>query len=187
MLGVGSFATLAAWTDTENASASFTTSVFDTESQSAGSPSYTSNTAAPGASLTFSASAMSPGVSYYAWWNVRTTPTTNVAGSVALTGVAATGALAPALQYRMVRMSAPSPTATCGSAAFTGSPVFVAGASGSYLAVTQVPASPVASPIAASGGQLGYCLEVRVISGSASSFQGQTATVTWTLTSTSAT
>lgn len=188
VFGAGAFATLAAWTDTENATGSFGASVFDTQSASAGSPTYTSQTAAPGASLTFNATAMSPGTSFFAWLNVRTTPTTNVAGTVALTGVANNGGgLVGALQYRAVRMSSASPASTCNAAAFTtGTPVFIAGTSGTYSAITQVPASPVSSPIAAAGAEIGYCFEVRITPGSANTFQGTTATVTWTFTSTSA-
>lgn len=185
VLGIGSLSTLAAWTDTENATGSFAASVFDTESQSAGSPTYASNTTAPGAALTFTATAMSPGVSFYAWLNVRTTPATNDTGTVALTSIANTGALAPALQYRAVRMTAANPTATCGAAAFSGTPTFIAGGASTYLPVSSVPASPTSNPIGAAGAQIGFCFEVRVAAGSASSFQGSVATVTWTFTSTS--
>ena len=66
VLGIGTAATLAAWTDTENATGGFGASVFGTESQSAGSPTYASNTTAPGATLSFDATAMSPGTSFYA-------------------------------------------------------------------------------------------------------------------------
>ncbi|WP_164743505.1 SipW-dependent-type signal peptide-containing protein [Microbacterium sulfonylureivorans] len=188
VFGVGAFATLAAWTDTENATGSFGASVFGTESQSAGSPTYTSQTAAPGASLTFNATAMSPGTSFYAWLNVRTTPASTVGGTVALTGIANNaGGLVGALQYRAVRTASVNPTSPCDATAFTGTPVFIAGAAATYLQVTAaVPASPVASPIAAAGGAIGYCFEVRVAPGSANTYQGTTATVTWTFTSTSA-
>ncbi|GAA2977916.1 putative ribosomally synthesized peptide with SipW-like signal peptide [Microbacterium terrae] len=185
VLGIGSIATIAAWTDGENATGTFGSSVFDTESQSAGSPAYASRPTAPGASLTFSATAMSPGTSYYAWVNVRTTPASTVGGSVTLTSATATGALAPALQYRMVRLASTASSSNCVAGAFAGTPVFVAGGSSAYSAVTTVPASPVANPIGAAGAELGFCVEVRVAPGSASSYQGQTATVTWAFTSTS--
>ena len=188
VFGVGAFATLAAWTDNENATGSFGASVFDTQSASAGSPTYASNTAAPGASLTFNASAMSPGVSHYAWLNVRTTTATTVAGTVALTGIANNaGGLIGALQYRIVRTASVNPTSPCDATAFAGTPVFIAGAAATYLqANAAVPVTPVASPIAAAGGAIGYCFEVRVAPGSANTYQGTTGTVTWTFTSTSA-
>lgn len=186
VLGIGSIATIAAWTDNENATGAFSTSIFDTESQSAGSPAYASRPTAPGATLSFAATAMSPGVSSYAWVNVRTTAASTVGGTITLTSATATGTLAPALQYRMVRLGAAGSAANCVATAFTaGTPVFVAGASGTYSAVTTVPASPVANPIGAGGSELGFCVEVRVTPGSANSYQGQTATVTWAFTATS--
>jgi predicted ribosomally synthesized peptide with SipW-like signal peptide len=186
VLGAGSIATLAAWTDTENATGSFGASVFATESQSQGTPTYAGHPTAPGASLTFNATAMSPGTSFYAWLNVRTTAASTVGGTVNLTAAAPSGALAPALQYRAVRLTGPSPGAACDATAFAGTPTFIAGAAATYLPVAQVPGTPVASTIGAAGAQLGFCFEVRIIAGSADTFQGQTATVTWTFTATSA-
>ena len=186
VLGIGTAVTLAAWADSENATGSFGASVFGTESQSAGSPTYASNTTTPGASLSFNATAMSPGTSFYAWLNVRTTTASTVGGTVALTSAAPTGGLAPALEYRAVRMTGPNPTSTCNATAFSGTPVFIAGAAASYLPVSQVPATQVASPIGAAGAQLGFCFEVRLAPGTAGSFQGQTGSVTWTFTATSA-
>lgn len=187
VLGLGTASTLAAWTDVENATAAFSASVFGTESQSAGSSTYASNTSAPGAALTFTpGSGLSPGVASYAWLNIRTTPASTVAGTVSLTGVTPSGGLAPALQYRAVRMTAANPTGVCDATAFSGTPAYIAGASGTYLPVTQLPASPVANAIGAAGAQLGFCFEVRIAPGAADSFQGQTATVTWTFTATSA-
>ena len=84
-----------------------------------------------------------------------------------------------------MRLSGPAPGAACSSAAFTGSPVFIAGGAATYSAVTQVPVTPTANPIGAAGAQLGFCFEVRVATGAANSFQGTTATVTWTMTGTS--
>ncbi|GAA1923103.1 hypothetical protein GCM10009775_14380 [Microbacterium aoyamense] len=186
VLGVGSIATIAAWTDNENATGSFGASIFDTESQSAGSPAYASRPTAPGATLTFNATAMSPSTSYFAWLNIRTTTTTTVGGNVTLTGAAATGTLAPALQYRLIRLGGVGSAANCVSTAFTAGSVYLAGSSTTYSTVTTVPASPLANPIGASGAELGFCVEVRVAAGSANTYQGQTATVTWTFTATSA-
>lgn len=186
VLGIGTAVTLAAWTDTENATGSFGTSVFGTESQSADSPTYASNTTSPGATLAFDAASMSPDTSYYAWLNVRTTPASTVGGTVNLTSSAATGGLAPALQYRAVRMPGPSPSSTCNSEAFTGASVYIAGASASYLPVSQVPSTPVTNPIGAAGAELGFCFEVQITPGTPSSFQGETGAVTWTFTATSA-
>ncbi|WP_160150904.1 SipW-dependent-type signal peptide-containing protein [Microbacterium timonense] len=188
VLGIGTAVTLAAWTDTENATGSFGASVFNTESQSAGSPAYASNTTAPGAALTFNAAQMSPGVSSFAWLNVRTTPASTVGGTVALSAVTpSAGGLTPALQYRAVRMTNPSPGSTCDATAFTtGTPTFIAGGSATYLPVSQLPATAIANTIGAAGAQLGFCFEVRIMTGAANTYQGTTATVTWSFTGTSA-
>ncbi|WP_164861880.1 hypothetical protein, partial [Microbacterium sp. CPCC 204701] len=178
--------TLASWTDTENATGSFGSSVFGTQSRSQGTPTYASQTTAPGATLLFDAPAMSPGTSFYAWLNVRTTPASTVGGTVDLTSAAPTGGLTPALQYRAIRMPGPSPSSTCDAAAFTGAPVYIAGAATSYLAVSQVPTTPIANAIGAAGAEVGFCFEVRIAPGTADSFQGQTGSVTWTFTATSA-
>lgn len=189
VLGIGTTATLAAWNDTEVGTGSFGASVFGTESQSAGSPAYASNTTAPGASLTFNATAMSPGVSFYAYLNVRTTPASTVGGNVALTSASVTpttaGTIGPALEYRAVRLAGVAPGTPCSSTAFTGTPTFIAGNATTWLPVSQAPASPIANPIGAAGAALGFCFEVRIMNGAANSVQGTTATVTWTMTGTS--
>lgn len=186
VFGIGAAVTLAAWNDSEVGTGSFASSVFDTESQSAGSPTYASRPTAPGATLSFAATAMSPGVSHYAWLNVRTTTASTVGGNVTLTGVTNNaGGLVGALEYRAVRMTAPNPTATCAAAAFTGTPTFIAGGASSYLPVTTVPGTAVANPVAAAGGAIGFCVEVRVVNGAANTFQGQSATVTWQFTAAS--
>ena len=182
VLGIGAAATLAAWTNNENATGTFGASTFNTQSSSSAGV-WASNTTAPGVALVFNATAMSPTVSHFATLNVRTTAATNVAGNVTLTSCTPAGALAPVLEYRAVQVSA---AATCTSTTFSsGSPLYVAGSSSTYIAVTTVPAVPVQAPIAAAGGEIRYCFDVRVQSTAASSYQGNTATVTWLFTATS--
>ncbi|MEH3090270.1 MAG: SipW-dependent-type signal peptide-containing protein [Microbacterium arborescens] len=187
VLGVGTVSTIAAWTDSETATGAFAASVFDTQSQSAGTPTYASHpTGGPSAALTFTAAGLSPGVATQAWLNIRTSPASTVGGTVALTGASSTGVLSSALEYRAVRLPAAVPTATCNAAAFSGSPVFIAGGASSYIPVTSTPSPAVANAIDAAGAQLGFCIEVRVRTGAENSFQGTSATVTWTFTGTSA-
>ncbi|RXZ72272.1 SipW-dependent-type signal peptide-containing protein [Agromyces albus] len=188
VLGAGATATLAAWTDTETATGSFGSSVFDLQSQSAGSPTYADNAVAPGASLTFNATAMSPSVSHYAWLNVRTTPASTVGGDVVLTGLdvdSTDNALAPALEYRAVRTSSPNPTIACNAAAFAAPSTFIVGGTTTWVALSSAPPTPVSNPIGAAGASIGFCFDVRVIAGAANSYQGETAKATWTFTGTS--
>ena len=174
--------TLAAWTDTENATGNFAASTFNTESTGA-TINWASNTTSPGASLTFAATSMSPTVSHFATLNVRTTAATTVGGTVALSSATVTGTLSAVLEYRAVRT--PLSSTTCNAAAFTGSPVWIAGGASTWIAASTVPGSPVASSIAAAGAEIRYCFDVRVQTGAASSYQGTTGTVTWLFSATS--
>jgi predicted ribosomally synthesized peptide with SipW-like signal peptide len=182
VLGVGATTTLASWTDSESATGSFTTSVFDTESSTTAGV-WVDNLGVPGATLAFDATAMSPAVSFYAWLNVRTTAASTVGGTVTLTGATAAGTLAPVLEYRTVRT--PASGTTCDAAAFSGTPTWIAGAASAYLAATAVPDTAIASAITSPSGELRYCFDVRVQSGADSSYQGTAATVTWSLTANS--
>jgi len=182
VLGIGAAATLAAWTTNENATGTFGASTFNTQSSSSAGV-WASNTTAPGVALVFNATGMSPTVSHFATLNVRTTAATNVAGNVTLTSATPAGALAPVLEYRAVQVSAA--TACTATTFTTGTPVYVAGAVGTYIAVSAVPAVPVQTSLAAAGGETRYCFDVRVQSTAASSYQGNTATVTWLFTATS--
>ena len=188
VLGAGATATLAAWTDTEVATGNFGSSVFDLQSQSAGSPTYADHPEAPGASLTFNAAAMSPGVSHYAWLNVRTTPASTVAGDVGLTGLVVDtedDLLAPALEYRAVRTISPNPTIACDVAAFAAPSIYIVGGTSTWVPLTDAPPAPVSNPIGPAGASIGFCFDVRVMVGAANTFQGQTASSTWTFTGTS--
>lgn len=176
VLGIGTTMTLAAWTDQEFATGSFQTSIFNTESSTVADV-WASNTTAPGATLAFSATSMSPTVSFYAWINIRTTSASTVGGTITLADSATTGDLVPVLEYRAVRTAAT--TTTCDSTAFSGSPTYIAGGSSTYLAVTGVPASAVESSITSPSGELRFCFEVRVQSGAANTYQGKTGSVTW--------
>jgi predicted ribosomally synthesized peptide with SipW-like signal peptide len=181
VLGIGAAATLAAWTNAENATGTFGASTFATQSSTVAGV-YANNPTAPGAGLVFNATAMSPTVSHYAWLNVRTTAATNVAGTVTLTSSTPAGTLAPVLEYRAVQTGA---AVACNATAFTGSPTWITGPTGAYLPAANVAAVPVASALAAAGGETRVCFDVRVTSTAATSYQGATATVTWLFTASS--
>ena len=185
VLGAGATATLAAWNDAEVATGAFASSVFDLQSQSAGSPTYADHAAPPGASLTFNATAMSPGVSSYAWLNVRTTPASTVAGTVTLTALDRSGTLAPALEYRAVRTVSANPTSACNAGAFAAPSVFIVGGTSTWVPLSTAPPAAVSNAIGAAGAAIGFCFDVRVLAGAANSFQGQAASATWTFTGTS--
>jgi len=184
VVGIGVTVTLASWVDREFGSASFTASTFDTESTSAAtSTGWASNASAPGAALTFNATAMSPGTLQYATLNVRTTAGTSVPGTIVLTSATTTGTLPAVLEYRLVRTATTS--TACNAAAFTGSTYIAGAATPTYLAPTTVPGVAVSSTLAAAGGEIRYCFEVRMQTTAATSYQGATGTITWQFAATS--
>lgn len=184
VLGVGMTVTLASWVDREYGSGTFTASTFDTESTSAAtSTGWASNSSAPGASLTFNATAMSPGALQYATLNVRTTAGTTVPGTIVLTSASTTGTLPTVLEYRLVRTATTS--TACNAAAFSSSTYIAGSATPTYLAPTTVPGVAVSSTLAAAGGEIRYCFEVRMLTNASTSYQGATGTITWQFAATS--
>ncbi|MBC7725199.1 MAG: hypothetical protein H7146_10700 [Burkholderiaceae bacterium] len=182
VLGVGSTATLASWTDVENASGSFATSVFATESSVQGGT-WAAHETAPGPTVTVNSAGYSPGTVGYLQVVVRGTAG-SIAGGIDLTGATTTGAadLSSAFRYRVVRT-----TAACTAAAFTGTPTFVVGSTGAQpLGQGSTASSPLAAaPASAAGDATGFCFEVTLPAGAANTLQGKTATATWQLISTS--
>ena len=189
VLGIGAAVTLAAWNDSEFATANITTSTFNTES-SVGGTAYVDNVTSPGTSVTLPVGAFSPGTTGYLPVLVRT-KATSIAGTVALGGAVFTGTdaalLSTAFVYRVVRT-----TATCDATAFTGTPTWVVGTSTASAApaltvgqnggVTNVVA---AGAPAAPGTATGFCFEVTLPASAASTLQGKTAAATWQFLATS--
>lgn len=183
VLGVGATLTLAAWNDNEYATGSFEASVFSIEGSTDGSTFAEHPTSGTAAVLSFAATAMSPGVSHYALFDIRTTAATTVAGTVALNSSDASGTLSAALEYRTVLIGA---GATCDATAFGGTPTWIAGGASAYLDAGTMPGSTPTTLIAAAGGQtLRYCFDVRVTTDAANSYQGATADLTWGFAATS--
>ena len=181
VLGVGAAVTLAAWTDQENGSGSFTASVFNTES-SIDRATWAHNTNPAVATFT-AATGMSPTVSTFAPFNIRTTATTSVDGSVVLSAITRSGTLTDVLEYRIARLA--TVTTVC-NATNIASGTFILGGGSTWVAATAaLPGSPVSSAITAAGGELRYCIDVRIASGAANSYQGANGTLTWTFTATS--
>lgn len=183
VLGVGAAVTLAAWNDSEYATGSFSASVFNTES-SIDRDTWAHNTNPPVATFT-AVSGMSPTVSAYSSFNIRTTSATNVAGTVSLTNLARTttaGSLTEVLEYRIARLA--TATTACNATTIAAG-TWVAGGASSYVAATAAVPAPVSSALAAGGGEVRFCIDVRIAAGAANSYQGATGTLTWTFTATS--
>ena len=180
VLGVGATATLAAWNDAENASGSFGSSVFATVSKNSTDATFASHDQTP-ATLTFAATAMSPGALFTAGLDVRTTGAADtpalastVGGTAVLTSAtpAGDGLLTGQLEYRAVVTT----TATACSAATY---------AGAYVAATAVPASIQGALTANAANTVRFCFQIRLKTDAPNTTQGRTGTVTWAFTSTS--
>ena len=177
VLGVGGTMTFASWTDTEFGTASFSASIFDTESSADGGA-WASNIAAPGATFTAS-SGMSPLVSKYTTLDLRTTAASTVGGTITLATAAKSGTLADVLEYRIVRVASAT---TCAAGVFTAGATYIAGDFTTYIAGGAMPGSTPGSTITSPSGAFRYCFEVRIKSGTANSYQGSTGSLTWSFT-----
>ena len=176
MLGIGATITLAAWTDQEAASGSFNASVFNTES-SIDRTTWAHNTNPPVATFT-AVTGMSPTVSAYSSFNIRTTAATTVGGIITLSSLARSGTLTDALEYRVARLA--TATTACDSTTIAAGTFLVGSAASWAAASAALPVTPVASAIGAAGSEHRYCIDVRIVSGAANTFQGTTGTLTWT-------
>jgi len=168
-LGVGATWTVAAWQDPEVASASFVAGSFDTQSQGAGgdwahhAPGEAVALAAELTGLAPGGTAAEPtaGPSSYGWLNVRTAPGSTRGGDVTLTEVTADGALARALEYRVVARAAS--TLECTAADFAADATYLAGGPSSYAAVADgVPGGAAVAVGADAQDAAGLCVDLRV-------------------------
>lgn len=175
VFGIGATATLAAWTDTEQASGSFKAGTFNIE-RSVDGTNWNSST-----TMTFNATGMYPGSKVYAPVFIRTTPDTTIDGDLKVSTEGATGTangIAGSLVYRAVTASYKSGGFTCDATTFAGSPTYV------YSASTPLSNSSggagTQSVEKTSGSVRAYCFEVTLPADAPSAAQGTNASKTWT-------
>lgn len=182
VFGIGSAATVAAWTDTEEASGSFEAGTFTIELAVDGSWSNSSE-------MAFDASGMFPGSKVYAPVFVRTTSTTTMDGELAVSSGGATGGangIAGSLEYRAVTKSlAPGEETTfsdgCTASAFDGSSAFVfGGASSNEPLIDGADGEGTQNLSKVSGSIAAYCFEVTLPADTPSGAQGTSAANIWT-------
>ena len=158
--------TLASWNDSEYATTTLSTSVFNTESSLNGGSTYADNAAPPGPSVTFSGAVFAPGDVQY--WNILTrTKAKSIPGTLTVPAPALGGANTATLsQYFVYRVV--NTTAACNAAAFTTSPVWVVGnpttkrplTAGQEAGVTiSLPAATATLPSAVTG----LCFEMTLL------------------------
>ncbi|WP_221586222.1 SipW-dependent-type signal peptide-containing protein [Microbacterium sp. G2-8] len=168
-LGVASAWTVAAWQDPEAATTSFTAGTFDTQSQGA-SGEWASHEPGSPALLSADLTGLAPGGSYdapaagdsqYVWLNVRTGESSTRGGSVQLGSFTADGALADALEYRVVTRVASE--SECTAADFTADAIYLVGGP-DLFASTSAPAPTGATVGIGAHAQnaAGVCAEIRV-------------------------
>lgn len=178
VLGVGAAATLAAWNDSEYATATFTSGKFDIVGAIDGatfSGHATSGTAA-GLNFQLPPTAMAPGSTTYALFSVKTA-NPSVAGNLLLSaGTPGGTGLAAHLTYGVRTVA----TAVCDATTYSTGTVVVA--AGSALTAGAAGTQPVA---ANGGSQVNYCFAVTLPTTAPNAAQSLTMSQTWQILGTS--
>ncbi|MDR2997768.1 MAG: SipW-dependent-type signal peptide-containing protein [Microbacterium sp.] len=179
VLGIGMAATLAAWTDEENAASTVQAGTFSLVSQTR-DDAFASHGSGNAARLGLDATGLYPGVSKAGWIQIKTSGT--LGGTVTLSGItlappataAADQALRDALTARVVPVAQTTdctPTTTGGTA----------------LPLLTVPTSAQLPPATLTGGganTVTYCVILTLPSTAPTTAQGGTVTPMWTFTGT---
>lgn len=178
VFGVGATATVAAWTDTEEASGSFEAGRFNIELSVDGTDWKNTST------MTFNAGSMYPGQKVYAPVFVRTTANTSVGGTLAVSGGGADpqNAFSSALNYRSATRSMPSPSDfVCNEANFPGSGDYVFGNGSTGVALNSSPTAQTTQKLdSAAASVQAYCFEVTLPTNAPNAAQGLSTSHTWT-------
>lgn len=176
VLGIGAATTMAAWTDSQYAKATFTAGVFKLESSADGSA-WAKHTSSSPAQLSVGTAGMSPGVSGFGFLDVRTTGESDLAGTAALlpaTVGSGSSDMVGALEFRAKALTG---GVSCNASTLGAAP---------YTAVTGLPTGLGGQVLAAvSGNVVRFCLEVRMKTGAPSSIQGESTNLTWAVQGTS--
>ncbi len=187
--------TLATWLDHERATAHFATGTFQSQSQAAGGTDWATHpTGAPVVLAADGLAGLAPGGDHaspaagearYLWLNLRTAPGSDWSGHAKVTASTASGALAPALEYRIVQRASASTEACTADDLASGTPVI--GDATTWQAADQPVTTSARVAIGADGTDpAGLCVAVRVGAGAAGSagsgYQGTTADLGWTVT-----
>lgn len=181
VLGIGSAATMAAWTDNESTTGSFAAGRFAIQT-SVNKTDWNSES-----QMTFSASNMYPRAVVYAPVFVRTTSESTYKATISVSSEAISNPneLATNLDYKTavqtIAVDALGSYA-CNANTFSGA-TFVYGGASSQVGLEEAKASTVTSEAAArSGDVLAYCFQVTLAANTPTAAQGQSATKTWTFT-----
>lgn len=176
VLGIGAATTMAAWTDSQQATATFAAGVFTLVSSVDGSA-WADHAQGNPAVLALGTSGMSPGDSGFGYLDVKTSSASTLGGTVVLeaatAGFSSDAGMVSALEFRAKALAA---GATCDATALAGS---------AFVAVTSAPAIAPQTIKAAGNDALRYCLEVRMVANADDAVQGKSANMIWTVRGTS--
>jgi predicted ribosomally synthesized peptide with SipW-like signal peptide len=182
VLGVGAAATLAAWNDSEHATATFTAGRFDIVGSVDGQT-FSQHPTAPGAGLQFTlptpAGALTPGDTAYTLFSVKTVAPASMPGTVQIKANAANNSgLGAYLTYRVRTIA----QLTCDATSFaTGTDV-----PGLATGVPLTTSATGAQALAADGtAQVNYCFAVTLPAGTPNAAQGATLAASWEFAATS--
>ncbi|WP_334150159.1 SipW-dependent-type signal peptide-containing protein [Microbacterium sp.] len=178
VFGIGVTATLAAWNDSEYATATFQAGRFDIVGATDGATFTSHATTGTAASLSFvlAPTAMAPGTTTYALFSVKTA-NPSVAGTVQLTaGTPGGTGLATHLTYGVRTIAG----TTCNATTYPAGTAVVA--DGSALTANGAATQAVT---ANGGAQVNYCIAVTLPTTAVNAAQGLTMTQTWQFVGTS--
>ena len=182
VFGIGAAATLAAWTDTEEATGSFKAGTFNIDLSVDGSNWNNTPT------MTFNATGMYPGSKVYAPVFIRTTPDTSIDGELKVSsgGTGGTSGIAGSLVYKAVTASYSSGGFTCNASAFNSGADYVYGGASTTTNLSEKDRQGAGSQsVGKTGSSIrAYCFEVTLPTTTPSSAQGTSASNTWTFTAT---
>lgn len=179
VLGIGAAITLAAWTDNEFATGTFTAGQFNLQGSTDGSTYADHNSSAGAAALSFSTgfNNMSPNQTVYAGFWLRLAAATTSGANLQLAGFSGTGTATAQLTYSIYTISA---AATCNASTATGTPIATGTLNDTTATSTVVALAAPVSPAAGAAQQLCFA-----VTSSAGLAQNSTATGTWQFTATS--
>jgi predicted ribosomally synthesized peptide with SipW-like signal peptide len=171
VLGVGATVTLAAWSDSEFATASFQAGTFNLQGSTDGTA-FADHASAPGAALGFSvnATALSPGDVVYAPYAVRLAADTTSPATVTVTAPSTTGTVA-GLSYRLIQPSSFGCTAATTGTTLVPAATAVGTVPGT-VTFELAPGTPATNP----GAAVNLCF---VVTAGAGLTQSQAGTATW--------
>ncbi len=179
MLGIGAASTMAAWTHSQYAGATFTSGTFKLESRTNGT-SWQDNPGTSPVTLTLDVSSLTPGDSGIAYLDIRTTQLSSLGGNTVLQAATKTaGSNADLVDELQIRAKALPSGTTCNATNISDA-VFAEALAAPVVGGTQQLNS-------AGTNDVRYCLQVRMKADADPVIQGKTATLTWNVVGTSRT